>query len=235
MSESAPAKRGQLIVAATPIGNLGDMSERLREALAQADVIACEDTRQTAKLLRHLGLSQPMVAYHEHNEQERADELADHVASGKTIVLVSDAGTPAISDPGFRVVRACHRRGLSVTPLPGPCAFVAVLSAAGLPTDQFWFRGFLKPKAAARRAFLTEQREAEMTIVLYESSHRIDKLAADMLEILGPDRVVCFAREVTKQFETILTGRLAELVPLLQGANLKGEFTVLIAPLRFSL
>ncbi|MGF1453419.1 MAG: 16S rRNA (cytidine(1402)-2'-O)-methyltransferase [Opitutales bacterium] len=226
---------GGLWVAATPIGNLGDVSERLRTTLDTVDVIACEDTRHTAKLLNHLGLNRLLEAYHDHNETAKAQTLADRIEAGERVALVSDAGTPAISDPGFRLVRECRKRGLPVTPIPGPCALTAVLSASGLPTDQFFFRGFLKPKSAARLAFFEAHREAEFTLALYESTHRIEKMAAEMLQIFGPERVVCFAREITKQFETILTGPLVSVVPQIQGRGAKGEFTVLIAPARFSL
>ncbi len=226
---------GILWVAATPIGNLGDLTERVKAALAAADVVACEDTRHTGHLLQRLGIRVPLISYHEHNEKERAAELADRVAAGQNVVLVSDAGTPAISDPGFRLVRECRRRGLTVSPLPGPCALAAVLSASGLPTDQFFFTGFLKPKSAARLRFLEAHRESPFTVALYESTHRIEKLAAEMLSTLGPDRVAVFAREVTKQFESFHVGPLGAVVPQLLAHSTKGEFTVLIAPADFHL
>lgn len=227
---------GSLLVVATPIGNLGDISERAKRALESASVIACEDTRTTANLMRHLGLHRPLVANHEHNEKDFAVVLADKVAAGETVAVVSDAGTPAISDPGFRAVRECRRRGLTVTPIPGACAFVPVLSASGLPTNAFAYHGFLQPKSAARIRFLESvAAETAMTLVLYESCHRVGSFAGEILEKLGPDRVVCIAREVTKLHETILVGRIADIAPKMTGNNLKGEFVVLIAPKDFAL
>ena len=226
---------GRLLVVATPLGNLGDKSERAKAELAQCDLVACEDTRVTGGLLRHLGLSKPMLAYHEHNEKEVAIELADKIAAGSTIALITDAGTPGISDPGFRVTRECRRRKLTVTPIPGACAIVALLSASGLPTNAFRFIGFLPPKSAARRRFLEGALKADETIVLHESCHRISDFADEMLEILGPQRVVCIGRELTKLHESIRTAPLGELVPALKTGSLKGEFTVAIAPADFAL
>lgn len=226
---------GRLWVVATPLGNLGDISMRAREAMEACDLIACEDTRVTGGLLRHLAIAKPMLAYHEHNEKETAILIADKVAGGARICLITDAGTPGISDPGFRVTRECRRRGLIVTPLPGPCAIVALLSASGLPTNAFRFVGFLAPKSAARRRFLEELRTAEETVVLHESCHRIADFLDEMLELLGPGRVVCVGRELTKLHETIRTAALVELVPALKNGSLKGEFTVAIAPAGFTL
>lgn len=227
---------GSLLVVATPIGNLADISDRAREALASASVIACEDTRTTANLLRHLGLERPLVANHEHNEKEIAARLADRVAAGETVAVVSDAGTPAISDPGFRLVRECRRRGLTVTPIPGACAFVAALSASGLPTNAFAYHGFLQPKSAARLRFLENvAARSEITLVLHESCHRVGAFVAEIAETLGPDRVICVAREVTKLHETILTGRAADILPKMTGNNLRGEFVLILAPMDFVL
>ena len=161
---------GRLWVVATPLGNLGDITARAREAIAECDLVACEDTRVTGGLLRHLDISKPMLAYHEHNEKDAAVLIADKVAGGARIALITDAGTPGISDPGFRVTRECRRRGLTVTPLPGPCAIVALLSASGLPTNAFRFVGFLAPKSAARRRFLEGLKPADETVVLHELS-----------------------------------------------------------------
>ena len=229
----APA--GRLLVVATPLGNLGDISERAKAELALCDLVACEDTRVTGGLLKHLGLSKPMLAYHEHNEKELAIELADKIAAGATIALITDAGTPGISDPGFRVTRECRRRKLTVTPIPGACAIVALLSASGLPTNAFRFVGFLPPKSAARRRFLESALTADETIVLHESCHRISDFADEMLEILGAQRVVCIGRELTKLHENIRTAPLGELIPALKAGSLKGEFTVAIAPAEFTL
>jgi 16S rRNA (cytidine1402-2'-O)-methyltransferase len=226
---------GRLWVVATPLGNLGDITTRAREAIAECDLVACEDTRVTGGLLRHLAISKPMLAYHEHNEKDAAVLIADKVAGGAKIALITDAGTPGISDPGFRVTRECRRRGLTVTPLPGPCAIVALLSASGLPTNAFRFVGFLPPKSAARRRFLEGLKEADETVVLHESCHRIGDFLDEMLEILGPDRVVCVGRELTKLHETIRTSALSELVPAMKAGSLKGEFTVAISPAGFAL
>jgi 16S rRNA (cytidine1402-2'-O)-methyltransferase len=226
---------GRLWVVATPLGNLRDITQRAREAIADCDVVACEDTRVTGGLLRHLEISKPMLAYHEHNEKDVAVLIADKIAGGARIALITDAGTPGISDPGFRVTRECRRRGLLVTPLPGPCAIVALLSASGLPTNAFRFVGFLAPKSAARRRFLESIKAAEETVVLHESCHRIGDFLDEMLEELGPDRVVCVGRELTKLHETIRTAALAQLVPAMKAGSLKGEFTVAIAPADFVL
>lgn len=229
------AASGALLLVATPLGNLGDISPRAREALASATVVACEDTRTTGNLLRLLGIEARLLAYHDHNEAEVGDALADRVAAGERVAIVTDAGTPGISDPGFRAARACARRGLTVTPIPGPCAAIAALSASGLPTNAFRFVGFLQPKSAARRRFLESIREAGETVVLHESCHRIDALLGEMLEVLGPDRVACVARELTKLHESVRTAPLATLVPVARAGSLKGEFTVVIAPAGFAL
>jgi 16S rRNA (cytidine1402-2'-O)-methyltransferase len=226
---------GHLYVVATPIGNLADLTERARALLGTVDLVACEDTRTTGGLLNRLGLHRELFAYHEHNELEAADRLADLLASGKSVALVTDAGTPALSDPGFRVVRACRRRRLPVVPVPGACALVSVLSAAGLPTNGFFFAGFLPPKTAARRAFLEKYRDFDYTIALYESCHRIGAFASEIAEVLGPDRVVCIAREVTKLHETFLVGDAAGVCTRLAASSSKGEFTVLLAPASFVL
>jgi 16S rRNA (cytidine1402-2'-O)-methyltransferase len=232
---SLQARPGNLYVVATPIGNLADLSERARSILGSADVVACEDTRTTGALLTRLGLHKELVAYHDHNETEAADRLCELIAAGKSLALVSDAGTPAISDPGFRLVRACRRRGLPVVPVPGANAIISVLSAAGLPTNGFLFAGFLPPKTAARTAFLEKYRTFEYTLALYESCHRIDKFAAEIAQVLGPSRVVCIAKEVTKIHETFLIGSAGEVNERLSKTSLKGEFVVLIAPEDFVL
>ncbi len=226
---------GHLYVVATPIGNLADLTERARALLGAVDLVACEDTRTTGAMLTRFGLRRELVAYHDHNESEAAERLADQLAAGRSIALVSDAGTPGLSDPGFRLVRACRRRGLPVVPVPGPCAVTTVLSAAGLPTNGFLFAGFLPPKSSARTAFLEKYRNFDYTIALYESCHRIDKFADEIVATLGPDRVVCIAREVTKVHETFLTGRAEDVRDRLLKGSLKGEFVVLIAPADFVL
>ncbi len=221
---------GHLYVVATPIGNLADLTDRARSILGKVNVVACEDTRTTGAMLARLGLRQELVAYHEHNEIEMAERLADQLAAGKSVAVVSDAGTPALSDPGFRLVRACRRRGLPVVPVPGPSALTAVLSASGLPTNGFLFVGFLPPKSAARIAFFEKHREFEYTLALYESCHRIDKAVAEIVVTLGVDRVICVAKEVTKLHETFLVGRAGDVQAQLAKTSLKGEFVLLIAP-----
>ena len=226
---------GHLYVVATPIGNLADLTDRARAILGAVDLVACEDTRTTGAMLNRLGLQRELFAYHEHNELEAAEKLAAFIALGKSVAVVSDAGTPGLSDPGFRLVRACRRRNLPVVPVPGPSALVAVLSAAGLPTNGFLFAGFLPPKSAARIGFLERYRDFAYTLAFYESCHRIDKFAAEIVTVLGPDRVICIAKEVTKLHETFFVGLAGEVVARLAKASLKGEFVVLIAPSDFTL
>lgn len=226
---------GHLYVVATPIGNLADLTDRARAILGAVDLVACEDTRTTGGMLTRLGLHKELTSYHDHNEAEAAEKLADLLAAGKSIALVSDAGTPAISDPGFRLVRACRRRGLPVVPVPGASALTAVLSASGLPTNGFLFVGFLPAKTAARTAFLEKYRDFDYTLAVYESCHRIDKFADEILQTLGPTRVICIAKEVTKIHETFLVGPAADVHARLAKLSLKGEFVVLIAPSEFAL
>lgn len=226
---------GHLYVVATPIGNLADLTDRARAILGQVDFVACEDTRTTGAMLTRLGLRRELVAYHDHNETAAAEKLADQIADGKSVAIVSDAGTPAISDPGFRLTRACHRRNLPVVPVPGPAALTAALSASGLPSNGFLYVGFLPPKSAARQNFLTKYQDFEYTLVLYESCHRIAKFSAEITQVLGPERVICVAKEITKLHETFLVGPAANVDSRLQSMSLKGEFVVLIAPASFTL
>lgn len=226
---------GHLYVVATPIGNTADLSERARALLATVDMVACEDTRTTGAFLTRLGIHRELFAYHEHNELEAADKLADFLASGKSIALVTDAGTPALSDPGFRVVRACRKRALPVVPVPGACALIATLCAAGLPTNGFLFAGFLPPKTAARRNFLTKYKDFDYTLALYESCHRIVAFSEEIAEVLGSERVICIAKEITKVHETFLVGPAGEVRDKLAKLSIKGEFVVLVAPAGFVL
>jgi len=226
---------GHLYVVATPIGNLADLTERARAILGAVDLIASEDTRTTGALLTRLGLHKELIAYHEHNELEMAGRLADELARGRSIAVVSDAGTPALSDPGFRVVRECRRRGLPVVPVPGPSALTAVLSASGLPTNGFLYVGFLPPKSAARITFLEKHRDFPYTLALFESCNRIDKAIDEIVATLGPTRVVCIAKEVTKIQETFLVGTAVDVHTRLTKLSLKGEFVLLIAPGDFTL
>ena len=232
---SLTALPGHLYIVATPIGNLADLTERAKAILGSVELVACEDTRTTGALLGRLGIHRELVSYHEHNEIEAAERLAERIASGRSVALATDAGTPGLSDPGFRVVRACRRRGLPVVPVPGAVAFAAVLCASGLPTNGFLYAGFLPPKTSARLAFLGKYKEFEYTIALYESCYRIDKAVDDIVAALGADRVVCVAKEVTKIHETFWTGTAGEVRDKLAKASLKGEFTVLIAPAGYAL
>ena len=226
---------GHLYVVATPIGNLADLTARARAILGAVDLIACEDTRTTGAMLARLGIRRELAAYHEHNEVEAAEHLAGMLAEGKSIAVVTDAGTPGVSDPGFRVVRACRNRGVPVVPVPGACALVAVLSASGLPTNGFLFAGFLPPKSAARITFLGRYREFPYTVACYESCHRIGKFVDEIVATLGEARVLCVAKEVTKLHETFLVGLAGDVRARLAKTSLKGEFVVLIAPADFAL
>lgn len=212
MQAGAP---GTLWVVATPIGNLGDLSPRAREVLQQAALVAAEDTRHTRQLLRHFGIETPAVALHEHNERDAVAGLLERLQGGQDLALVSDAGTPLVSDPGYRLVRAAREAGIAVSPVPGPCAAITALSVAGLPSDRFVFEGFLPPKAAARRARLRELSGEPRTLVLYESSHRIAECCADLREAFGAGREARLLRELTKLHETCLgptLGAIAERV-----------------------
>lgn len=235
VNASLTPQPGHLYVVATPIGNLADITERARAILGAVDLIACEDTRTTGAMLTRFGLRKELTAYHEHNEIESAERLADLIAAGKSIAVVSDAGTPALSDPGFRLVRACRRRGLPVIPVPGASALTAVLSASGLPTNGFLYVGFLPPKSAARISFFEKYRAFDYTLALFESCHRIDKAVEEIVATLGPARVICVAKEVTKLHETFLVGPVVDVQARLAKTSLKGEFVLLIAPVDFVL
>jgi 16S rRNA (cytidine1402-2'-O)-methyltransferase len=202
---------GRLYVVATPIGNLGDLSARARDTLAGAALIAAEDTRHTGVLLKAFGISTPMISLHDHNEAQRAPELVARLRGGESVALVSDAGTPAISDPGFDVVRACAAAGIETVAVPGPCALVAALSIAALPTDRFCFEGFLPARGAARRARLRDVAAERRTLVFYESPHRIEETLADCAQYLGAAREAVLAREITKLHESLYRGTLAQL------------------------
>jgi 16S rRNA (cytidine1402-2'-O)-methyltransferase len=214
-----------LFVVATPIGNLDDISQRALVTLQKVDVIACEDTRHTIKLLNHFGIQKPMTSYHEFNEEEKALDLANQLEHGKSIALVSDAGTPAISDPGFRLVRLCRQRGIPVVPIPGPNAAIAALCASGMPSDEFMFLGFLPSKKNARRERLTSVINVPSTLIFYEAPHRINDTLTDLEEVLG-NREICVGREVTKVHEEFLSGRVSEIRPQIKAL---GEFVVIVS------
>ena len=221
---------GRLAVISTPIGNLGDLSPRARDELAGAELIAAEDTRRTGQLLTTLGLSRPLVSLHEHNERERIDELLEKLRGGARIALVSDAGTPLLSDPGFELVRRVAQEGISVIAVPGPSAITAALSIAGLPTGRFSFEGFLPARLAERRARLAELAVETRTQVFFEAPHRIAESLEDMGAAFGATRRAAVARELTKVFETVYRGTLAELAAIARSdANFaRGEITVVV-------
>ena len=219
---------GTLFIVATPIGNLEDITQRALRVLREVDLVACEDTRHTQKLLNHFGITTRTISYHEHNERERAAKLCELLAQGKHVALVSDAGTPLISDPGFRIVNAAIERGIRVVPIPGAAAFVAALAASGLPTDQFLFAGFLPARTAARRARLGELRTISATLVFYEAPHRIATALKDAAAVLG-NRQAVIARELTKLHEEIVRGTLRELAEQFTSRSIKGEIVLIIS------
>jgi 16S rRNA (cytidine1402-2'-O)-methyltransferase len=222
-------RSGELFVVATPIGNLEDITLRALRILKETDRIACEDTRRTIKLLAHYGIRKPLVSYHEHNEHTRTPELIEKLLGGERIALVTDAGTPMVSDPGHELIAACIGRGIPVTPVPGPSALATALMAAGLPVAEFRFAGFLPARGAQRRARLVELRAERCTLILYEAPHRIAAMLRDACETLG-DREAVIAREMTKLHEEFIRGRLCELASAMKDHGTRGECTVLIAP-----
>jgi len=219
---------GTLYIVATPIGNLEDITLRALRVLKEVDWIACEDTRQTRKLLEHFGIAKPMMSYYEHNEAARAAELVERMTTGASIALVTDAGTPLVSDPGYRLVQAAIAASIRVVPIPGPSAAVGALSAAGLPTDAFRFCGFLPPKSSQRRKTLEQLKPETCTLILYETPHRILEALEDVSAVMGP-RPVVVARELTKLHEEFLRGTAAEVrAELASRPSVKGEITLLI-------
>jgi 16S rRNA (cytidine1402-2'-O)-methyltransferase len=228
-SVAAAPSEGCLYLVGTPIGNLEDITMRAVRILQEVDQIACEDTRHTQKLLNHYKIEKPMVSYHEHNELTRSPELLIQLEQGAKIALVSDAGMPLVSDPGYRLVTLCLRHKIPVVPVPGPSALLAALSASGLPNEEFLFAGFLPARTGERRRALERLRIEDRTIVLYEAPHRVEECIADALEILG-DRPACLAREVTKLHEEFLRGRLSELAASLAERPARGEITLVLGP-----
>jgi len=223
-------KLGQLYVVATPIGNRADITERALQVLKSVACVLAEDTRHSGSLLRSLGIATPLQSLHEHNEQAQIEPLLARLRTGDDLALISDAGTPLISDPGFRIVQAARAAGVTVVPVPGPSALIAALSVAGLPTDRFVFEGFLSAKSMARRARLQALADEPRTLVFYESSHRIQETLADLAELFGTEREAVIARELTKAFEQVQGGSLAELNAWLaaDSNHVRGEFVVLV-------
>lgn len=230
-SESGRAVAGTLYVVATPIGNLADLSPRAREVLATVQLIAAEDTRHTRQLLQSFGIETPLTSLHEHNEAEKSAGLVERLVRGESLAVVSDAGTPLISDPGFDLIAGARKRGVAVVAVPGPCAAIAAISVAGLPADRFAFEGFLPAKSRARRAQLQELAAEARTLIFYEAPHRLAETLADMASVLGTQRAATVSRELTKRFETTYSGTLSELAEAAQrDENMtRGEIVIVVA------
>ncbi len=222
---------GTLFIVATPIGNLDDLTPRARQTLAVVDLIAAEDTRHTGRLLSHIGVQTRQMALHDHNEESVVERVLDALNTGQNVALVSDAGTPLVSDPGYRLVRAAHQAGITVSPLPGACAAIAALSVAGLPSDRFCFEGFLPSKQKARRSALAAVANETRTLVYYESVHRIDETLDDMASAFGAERDAFVGRELTKLHEQGVRGTLKELAARVGNGDIpsKGEFVIVVA------
>lgn len=223
-------RMGKLYVVATPIGNLGDLSERARQILSQVTWVAAEDTRHSSGLLSHLGVAPRLVSYHDHNEGARLTQLIEWLKQGEDGALISDAGTPLISDPGYGLVFQAHQEQIDVVPIPGPCAPIAALSASGLPTDKFLFEGFLSSKSTARIKRLEELKSFPHSVIYFEAPHRILDFLNDALNVLGASRRICIARELTKKFESIILLPLGEMLTAVESQKIpqKGEFVVII-------
>ena len=223
---------GTLYIVSTPIGNLDDISARAVQVLGEVDVVAAEDTRHSARLLEQLGLQKFLLSYHDHNEQGRSADLVRRLTAGEKVALVSDAGTPLISDPGYRLVHDCQQAGIRVVPIPGASAVLSALVVSGLPSDRFSFEGFAPPKGAAREAFLRRIGAAATTSILYEAPHRILSLLESLAEIVEPARQLVLCRELTKRFETVLPGTPAELLARVRedSDQQRGEMVLLVAP-----
>lgn len=222
---------GKLYVVATPIGNLTDISQRAQEILSQVTWVAAEDTRHSTVLLQHLGIKTPLVSYHDHNERDKAEDLIAQIAAGENGALISDAGTPLISDPGFHLVQKAHQAGIQVIPIPGACAAIAALSASGLPSAKFLFEGFL-PAKSGRQKRLEALKSAPFTVIFYEAPHRIVTLLEECIDVFGGERQGCIAKEITKKFETIYSANLAFILERLKNGVIpqKGEFVFMVAP-----
>ena len=229
-AEKGRVEPGVLYPVATPIGNLADISQRAIDTLRAVDIIAAEDTRHSQRLLAHLGIGTPLLACHEHNEEKVAGRLVERMRQGESVALISDAGTPLLSDPGYRLVRLAHAHGVRVSPVPGACAAIAALSAAGLPTDRFCFEGFAPAKTAARQKAFAALKDEPRSLVFYVSCHRIVETLADMIDAFGAQRPACLARELSKTFETIRQGALAELLAFVEADEnqRKGEIVLVL-------
>lgn len=223
-----------LYIVSTPIGNMGDITTRAIATLKGVNVVAAEDTRHSRRLLDNLGIQAHLVSLHEHNEREKAESIVSSIKEGKSVALISDAGTPLISDPGFHLVRAAREQGVKVVPIPGVCAIVAGLSVSGLATDRFTFEGFLPAKSVSRKKILETLEDEVRTMVFYESPHRIKSSLADFSTVFGADRHVVLARELTKKFETVLSGNFTQVIDILSldDNQCRGEFVVIVEGLK---
>ena len=228
--ESAKKPSGRLYVVATPIGNLEDITYRAVRVLSEVDAVFAEDTRHSRKLLVHYGLEKPLISYHDHNENQRTEEILKRLIAGENVALISDAGTPAISDPGYRVISSCRNRGIHVTPIPGASALIAALSVSGVATDRFVFEGYLPSRSKARveklKSILGEQR----TLVFYEAPHRLTRALHDMATVFGPEQKFIMAREMTKRHEEFFQGTLQQAIEVFSSRTIKGEFVLIVPP-----
>ena len=218
---------GKLYLVPTPIGNMGDITQRALETLREVDLVACEDTRHSGMLLKRLGLKKKLISYHDFNEARRADQLLAKIREGMSVAVITDAGSPGISDPAYRIVQAAIASDIDIVPLPGATAIIPALTASGLPTDRFFFEGFLPHKSAARKKRLERLKELEHTLVFYESPHRVQKSLGDMLEVFG-DRRACLAREISKRYEQFLRGRISDIQNAIGDKSVKGEIVLVI-------
>ena len=218
---------GKLYLVPTPIGNMGDITQRALETLREVDLVACEDTRHSGMLLKRLGLKKKLISYHDFNEERRADQLLAKIREGMSVAVITDAGSPGISDPAYRIVQAAIASDIDIVPLPGATAIIPALTASGQPTDRFFFEGFLPHKSAARKKRLERLKELEHTLVFYESPHRVQKSLGDMLEVLG-NRKACLAREISKRYEQFLRGRISDIQNAIADKPVKGEIVLVI-------
>ncbi len=226
---------GKLSLVATPIGNMSDISARAIETLSACDIVACEDTRVASKLMHKLELHKEFVVYSDVREKDNAAYLLEKLKAGMHISLISDAGTPCISDPGFRLVRLCRQEGINIEVIPGACAIVSALSASAMPTNAFLFLGFLPPKSSARKNCFNKYIDFEHTLIFYESVHRIEKFINDAQEVFGKDRYICVAKELTKIYEKFYIGTISQVKEDLSKSAIKGEYVVIISPKDFVL
>ena len=228
ISSTSKTTKGILAIVSTPIGNMEDITLRALRILKEADLIAAEDTRRTGLLLNHFGIEKPLTSYFEGNELKKKEVILSRLKQGDRVALVSDAGTPGISDPGFRLIRAAIEHEIPVTPIPGPSAVIAALSVSGLPTDAFLFKGFLPHKSKKRRDLLKELVEARETLIFYESPHRISETLKDVYDVLG-DREIVLSRELTKVYEEVLRGKVSEILNQIGSRQLRGEMTLVVS------